>query len=78
MHVLTERATVRSAALNPESDVPMSASTYCKRANQAINAATMSNTTVRILAAVRRSLAAPRACQARHRISASRSGITAV
>jgi hypothetical protein len=46
--------------------------------NQTIKAATMSSITVRILAAVRRSLAAPRACQSRHRTSASTSGITAV
>lgn len=45
--------------------------------NHAISAATMSSITVRILAAVRRSLAAPRACQLRHRMSASTSGITA-
>jgi hypothetical protein len=46
--------------------------------NQTIKAATMRSITVRIFGAVRRSLAAPRACQSRHRMSASTSGMTAV
>jgi hypothetical protein len=46
--------------------------------NQTIKAATMRSISLRILVAVRRSLAAPRACQSRQRISATTSGMTAV